>query len=118
MTIQDSKRSPVVARYTPVCVDGSVGDQQVSPVHLSTMSSRCWAWQNSPPSLANAIQVQPEEKQSGQVRRRDAARGRLASESRRFHSLWCQLSRWFIERTWENVTAPGCRHTIDDAAAA
>lgn len=29
------------------------------PLHLSTMSSRCWAWQNSPPSLANAIQMQP-----------------------------------------------------------
>lgn len=45
--------------YTPVRVNGSVGDQLASPVHLSTISSRCWAWQNSPPSLANAIQVQP-----------------------------------------------------------
>lgn len=34
--------------------------QQASSSHSSTMSSRCWAWQNSPPSLANAIQVQPE----------------------------------------------------------
>lgn len=34
------------------------------------------------------------------------------------YSLWWELRRWFIERTQENVTALGCRHTIDDDAAA
>lgn len=82
-----SRIPPVLALYIPVCVDGSVGNQQAFPVHLSTIRSRCWAWQNSPPSLANAIQVQPEEKQSRQVRSCDAARLLLASESPGLHSL-------------------------------
>ena len=33
------------------------------------------------------------------------------------HSLWWELRRWFMERTQEDVTAPGCKHTIDDDAA-
>lgn len=96
--------------HRPVRVSGRT--QRAFSSHLSTMSSRCWAWQNSPPSLANAIQVQPE------VGDRDRGSGGTDRSLRKLlgtHSLrWRQL----IERTQENVTAPGSRHTIDEDAAA
>lgn len=80
--------------YRPVRVSGRT--QQASSSHLSTMSSRCWAWQNSPPSWDWSLAP---------------GRRKLLGT----HSLrWRQL----IERTQENVTAPGSRHTIDEDAAA
>lgn len=111
LLMQDPSGSRPV--HAPVRVSGRT--QQASSSHLSTMSSRCWAWQNSPPSLANAIQVQPE---VGTVTRGSGGTDRLQPGRRKLlgtHSLrWRRL----IERTQENVTAPGSRHTIDEDAAA
>lgn len=108
--------------HWPVWVNGSDCAEPGSPCSLVHNKQQVLSLAKLPSELRKRHTCAAWTRQSHEFSAwRWAGSGCEKSGDRKSHAvyrLWWELRRWFIERTQENVTARGCRHTIDDDAAA